>query len=170
MAIIKIISGGQTGADRGGLEAALYCGVPHGGWCPKGRKAEDGRIPERYTLRETDTETYPQRTECNVVDSDATIVFSQGAPAGGSLLTLELARRCGKPWYAVDLTRGSQAEHVAGIVSWLHGKAENAEGTSCGRPPETCVLNMAGSRESENPGMESTVMALMRTIIESVNR
>ncbi|HOC69738.1 MAG TPA: putative molybdenum carrier protein [Candidatus Hydrogenedentes bacterium] len=161
MPIIKILSGGQTGADRGGLEAALRCGVLHGGWCPKGRKAEDGRIPACYTLRETDTENYPQRTERNVVDSDATLVFTRGVPAGGSLLTLELARRYGKPWYAVDLARESWEEHITGIVAWLQGKATDGEGTSCGRPPEACALNVAGSRERENPGIEATVMALM---------
>ncbi len=170
MVILKILSGGQTGADRGGLEAALRCGVPHGGWCPKGRKAEDGRIPARYTLSETDTEDYPQRTERNVLNSDATLVFTRGAPAGGSLLTLELARRYGKPWYAVDLARGSREEHVAGIVSWLQGKAEDAEGISCGRPPQNCVLNVAGSRESETPGIETTVTALMSMVIREVNR
>lgn len=169
MAILKIFSGGQTCADRGGLEAALRCGVPHGGWCPKGRKAEDGRIPARYTLRETDTENYPQRTERNIVDSDATLVFTRGAPAGGSLLTLELAKRYGKPWYMVDLTRGSQEEHVAGIVAWLQGKAAAAEGSFCGQPPDKCVLNVAGSRESENPGIEGAVTAMMIEVLPAVN-
>ncbi|OQC05606.1 MAG: putative molybdenum carrier [Candidatus Hydrogenedentes bacterium ADurb.Bin101] len=170
MAILKIFSGGQTGADRGGFEAALRGGVLHGGWCPKGRKAEDGRIPACYTLRETDTETYPQRTERNIVDSDATLVFTRGAPAGGSLLTLELARRYGKPWYAVDLTRGSREEHVAGIFAWLRGKAADDDGTSWGQPQDNCVLNVAGSRESENPGIESTVTALMCALIASIKQ
>ena len=77
MPIIKIVSGGQTGADRGGLEAALYCDIPHGGWCPKGHKAEDGRIPDKYTLRAMETDDYVVRTEANVVDSDATVIFTK---------------------------------------------------------------------------------------------
>ena len=81
MPIIKIVSGGQTGADRGGLEAAIYCGVPHGGWCPKGRKAEDGHIPGKYNLREMDTADYLARTKANVLDAacDLGMQFQQDA-------------------------------------------------------------------------------------------
>ena len=70
---MKIISGGQTGVDRGALDAAIELEIPHGGWCPQGRTAEDGRISDRYELRETDSPDYPVRTERNVLDSDATL-------------------------------------------------------------------------------------------------
>jgi hypothetical protein len=60
---LKVISGGQTGVDRGALEAAMGMGIPHGGWCPRGRLAEDGIIPARYELWETDTADYAARTE-----------------------------------------------------------------------------------------------------------
>jgi putative molybdenum carrier protein len=73
---IKIVSGGQTGADRAALDWALARGVPCGGWCPKGRKAEDGPIDLKYPLKETPSSSYLQRTEWNVRDSDATVVFS----------------------------------------------------------------------------------------------
>lgn len=73
--ITKIISGGQTGADRGGLDAAIHCGIPHGGWCPKGRIAEDGVIPADYYLNEMASPEYLPRTKANVVDSDATVIF-----------------------------------------------------------------------------------------------
>ena len=108
MPITQLISGGQTGADRGGLEAALYCKVPHGGWCPKGRLAEDGPIPDKYNLQEMTNKDYLKRTEANVVDSDATVVFTYGLPSGGSLRTVEFARKHGKPYEQVDLLHTSR--------------------------------------------------------------
>lgn len=71
MTITRIVSGGQTGADRAGLDAAIHCRLPHGGWCPKGRRAEDGTIPAKYQLRETPSKDYLARTEANVVDPNA---------------------------------------------------------------------------------------------------
>ncbi|MCC6355238.1 MAG: putative molybdenum carrier protein [Verrucomicrobiae bacterium] len=96
--IEKIVSGGQTGADRAALDAAIALGIPHGGWCPKGRRAEDGRIPGRYRLAETPGANYLQRTEWNVRDSDGTVLFTLGkAATGGSRKTIEIARRLGGP-------------------------------------------------------------------------
>lgn len=103
MPIKIIVSGGQTGADRGGLEAAIHCKVPHGGWCPKGRKAEDGVIPEKYQLQETTASGYLKRTEQNVIDSDATIIFTIGEISGGSLKTLEFAEIHNKPVLHIDI-------------------------------------------------------------------
>lgn len=74
--ITKIVSGAQTGADRAGLDVAIRHGFPHGGWCPKGRKAEDGRIGGQYQLVETPTANYLQRTEWNAMDSGGTVVFT----------------------------------------------------------------------------------------------
>jgi hypothetical protein len=95
----KIVSGGQTGADRAALDWALAHGVECGGWCPKGRRAEDGVIPIAYPLTETPSSDYAQRTEWNVRDSDATVIFSL-APrlTGGSRLTRDLAARHGRPF------------------------------------------------------------------------
>src|SRR5258705_210532 len=94
----KIMSGAQTGADRAALDWAIEHGVPHGGWCPKGRPAEDGPIDLRYQLQETPSSSYPQRTEWNVRDSDGTAVFSIGEIlTGGSKKTIELARKHGRP-------------------------------------------------------------------------
>ena len=87
----KIISGGQTGADRAGLDIAIEWGIPHGGWIPKGRKTENGRLPIRYHLKEINAIDYTQRTELNVVDSDGTLLFSHGVLKGGSALTQEFA-------------------------------------------------------------------------------
>ena len=98
-AIPKIISGGQTGADRAALDWALSHNLPCGGWCPKGRKAEDGIIAAKYPLKESSSSSYIQRTEWNVRDSDGTIVLSIAATlSGGSKKTLELARKHRKPY------------------------------------------------------------------------
>jgi Circularly permutated YpsA SLOG family len=94
----KILSGGQTGADRGALDWALAHHVSCGGWCPKGRKAEDGPIDAKYPLKETPSTSYLQRTEWNVRDSDATVLFSIGPTlSGGSKRTIEFARKHKKP-------------------------------------------------------------------------
>ena len=94
----KIVSGGQTGADRAALDWALAHNVPYGGWCPKGRKAEDGPIDAKYPLKETPSASYIQRTEWNVRDSDATVLFSLNRVlSSGSKKTLEFARHHRKP-------------------------------------------------------------------------
>jgi hypothetical protein len=89
--------------DRASLDAALEFGIPCGGWCPKGRKAEDGPIPPRYPLSETPSADYGQRTEWNVRDSDGTLILNSGELAGGTAQTVEIARRLRKPFLVVDL-------------------------------------------------------------------
>lgn len=136
--IAKIISGGQTGVDRGALDAALRLGIPHGGWCPRGRLAEDGRIPDQYDLQELDSSDYTARTEKNVVQSDATLILCRGSISGGTLLTYRLADKYDRPCKVVDL---NEPLDVFDIRNWL---AEHQVGT----------LNVAGPRESQNPGIE----------------
>jgi hypothetical protein len=133
----KIISGGQTGVDRGALEAALELGIPHGGWCPRGRFAEDGRISEQYDLQELDSSDYAARTEKNVVESDATLIGCRGSLSGGTLLTYRLADQHGRPCKVVDL---SEPLDAADVRDWL---AEH----------QIAILNVAGPRESQNPGI-----------------
>ncbi|MDX9859226.1 MAG: putative molybdenum carrier protein [candidate division Zixibacteria bacterium] len=101
--ISKIVSGGQTGADQGGLNASIQLGIPYGGWCRKGRKSENGVIPAIYDLKETASADYRIRTERNVVESDATIVFTYGQPTGGSEMTIALAEKHGKHWIHINL-------------------------------------------------------------------
>lgn len=103
MRLTRIVSGGQTGVDRAGLDAAMEAGIPVGGWCPAGRLAEDGRIPERYPLSELDSPGYAARTERNVIQSDATLVLNIGELADGTALTAEFAREFGKPLLVVQL-------------------------------------------------------------------
>ena len=95
--MLKIISGGQTGADRAALDWAIEHGLTHGGWCPAGRKAEDGPLDAKYQLAETESAKYRVRTTRNVRDSDATLIVNVGDLDGGTLETLRIAERLGKP-------------------------------------------------------------------------
>lgn len=136
--IKKIVSGGQTGGDRAGLDFAIKMGIPHGGWCPKGRKAEDGAIPETYMLIETPSANYLQRTEWNVRDSDATVIFTMaGHLSGGSKRTAEFAAKHRKPCLHLPRHGGSH-EPVLTLQRFV--EANNV-----------AVLNVAGSRASKEP-------------------
>lgn len=160
MRISKIVSGAQTGADRGGLDAAMYCKLPYGGWVPKGRLAEDGTVPGIYTeLRETETRSYLTRTEANVADSDATVIFTRGKLKGGSLKTAEFARKHNRPMLHVDLANSDRSMAIEAVALWLR--------TDC---PDSCALNVAGQRESKAPGIQREVMVMMVDIISTVNR
>ncbi len=144
----KIISGGQTGVDRAALDVALELDVPCGGWCPKGRLAEDGTIDERYPLEEADSPEYPVRTEINVKNSDATLIITQGALSGGTATTLELAKKYRKFHMAVDLLKRKDPEIVK---KWLEFN-------------KVGVLNVAGPRESEIPGIYDSAAKFLRRI------
>jgi hypothetical protein len=106
----KIISGGQTGADRAALDFAIKIKIPHGGFIPKGRLAEDGPLPSKYNLKEMRTKSYPRRTEKNVVDSDGTLIVLRGRLTGGSQYTMDMALLHEKPWLHNDLTETSILE------------------------------------------------------------
>ena len=97
MMVKKIISGGQTGADRAALDVAMELGIEHGGWIPKGRKTENGRLPNKYQLKEMPTASYSKRTEQNIIDSHGTLIISHGKLTGGSALTRRLAKKHKKP-------------------------------------------------------------------------
>ena len=134
----EIISGGQTGADRAALDFAVQQGIPHGGWCPRGRLAEDGTIPAGYRLSETSSADYVERTEWNVRDSDGTVIFSiAGVLSGGSKQTAELARQHGKP--CLHLTR----ERDGGLAASRLREFLSAN--------QIRVLNVAGPRRSQEP-------------------
>ena len=136
MPIQKIVSGGQTGVDRAALDVALELGISCGGWCPRNRIAEDGRIAERYPLKETATSDPSVRTEMNVIDSDGTLVVTWGKPSGGTLLTILCARHHRKPFLEVNLEGQPEIESLR---KWIHSQ-------------EIRVLNIAGPRESHDPG------------------
>jgi hypothetical protein len=138
--ISQLVSGGQTGVDRAALDAALELGIDRRGWCPQGRIAEDGTIPDRYPLLETPSSDPRQRTQWNVRDADATLILSWGEPTNGTLLTVNESRRTGNPLLVIDLAR--EAETAAAVQearSWI------AANVAAG------VLNVAGPRSSQHP-------------------
>ena len=138
MTVIRIISGGQTGADRAGLDFAITHSIPHGGWCPKGRRAEDSVIPDRYALRETPSRDYRQRTEWNVRDSDVTVIFTVGpALTGGSKLTAECATKHGKPWlHLARVAPGDPARRLREFLATHGVKVLNVAGPPASKEPE----------------------------------
>jgi hypothetical protein len=162
--IAKIISGGQTGADRGGLDAALDSGVPHGGWCPKGRISEDRIIPERYNLVETRSTAYPARTEANIVDAHCTVVFTFGKLTGGSKKTVALAQKHQRPCLCLDLSILTDEAAARGVLEWLSPGGLIRSGMAV--PPPNPVLNVAGSRESKAPGIQQRVRDVMRMALK----
>lgn len=146
-----IISGGQTGADRAALDFAIAHGVPHGGWCPLGRRAEDGVLDARYQLRETGSRNYRQRTRRNVAESDATLILNLDELADGSLVTLQFAERANKPACVVALDADDLAAEAARVREWLAAHA-------------VAVLNVAGPRESKRPGIHRKALAFLEAL------
>jgi len=147
--IERVISGGQTGVDRAALDVARELGIPCGGWCPRGRRAEDGAIPERYPLHETPSAGYAQRTEWNVRDSGAVLVLHRGRLRGGTALTVAAARRLGRPCLTVDL---AGVADPAALRAWL--AAQRAH-----------VLDVAGPRESQAPGIGAAARQFLREVL-----
>ncbi len=151
MNIKKIISGGQTGADRAALDFAIENDIPHGGWVPKGRLAEDGAISIRYDLVETDSQDYNVRTEKNIIDSDGTLIMSHGALTGGSALTKAFARKHRRPCLHIDLDSTPEFEAAVEISNWM---------TQYGIE----TLNVAGSRASKDPGIYNATLNVLETV------
>lgn len=157
----KIISGGQTGVDRAALDAAITLRIPHGGHCPRGRLAEDGVIPRRYRLIETNSVAYRIRTERNVKNSDATLVILRSRPDRGTKLTISLARRHRKACLVINLAAVRRREALQRVRSWLrrHGVR---------------ILNVAGSRESRSLGIHqaaaSFLLRLLRRRVQKKRR
>ncbi len=140
----KIISGGQTGVDRAGLDVAIALGIEHGGWCPKGRMSEDGTIPSCYDLVEIDERDYRLRTEKNVLASDATLILYLRSMRRGTALTQRFCDDHGKLALAIDLAKFTPDD----VARWLFEF----------RPT---TLNVAGPRESSHPGIHETAMEFL---------
>ena len=151
LALERIVSGGQTGADRAALDWAIAHGIEHGGWCPRGRRAEDGRIARTYQLRETPSRDYAQRTRWNVRDSDGTLIISQSQElSGGSGYTARCAERLGRPWQHVH----PGADSVARVAAFLEQHRIR-------------TLNVAGPRVSTDPGIYEYVYAILEQFAEA---
>jgi hypothetical protein len=145
----KIISGGQTGVDRAALGAAIELGIQRGGWCPKGRKAEDGVIPDHYPLQETSSASYPVRTEKNVKDSDGTLIPTIEPVTGEIALTPKVAQKLRKPHLVIDLSKEPDPNAVR---KW-------------GQEYSIKVLNVAGPRESKTPGIHGRTFQFLCGIL-----
>ncbi len=145
----RVVSGGQTGVDRAALDVALELGIPCGGWCPRGREAEDGPIAARYPLTETPAAGYAQRTEWNVRDSDGTLVLTRGEPTGGTAMTIAIAARLRKPCLVLDLAGPPDLSSVQG---WANANT-------------IAVVNIAGPRESGSPGIYAQAVLCLRTTL-----
>lgn len=150
--IHKIISGGQTGADQGALDAAIeYC-FPYGGWIPRARLTEDGPLPETYRLQEMPTKDYKKRTLQNVLDADGTLLISRGKLTGGSKLTMDYANSHGKPCKHINLQEDFPLFAVPGVYSWVHQNSIE-------------VLNVAGPRASKDPGIYDDVKLIITGVL-----
>ena len=149
--LTKIISGGQTGADRAALDAAIKLEISHGGWIPAGRRTEDGPLPPEYGMQEMLTASYPKRTEKNVIDSDGTLILTHGLLTGGSKLTRLYAIENNRPYIHIDLLRSSAFKAVTLIVDWL--ASHRIE-----------VLNVAGSSASKDPLIYDKTLHILTSV------
>jgi hypothetical protein len=149
----KIVSGGQTGVDRAALDFAIRCGIPHGGYCPKGRRSESGRIADQYRLLECASPDYAMRTALNVAHSDGTLVLTRGRPEGGTQRTIYLCREYGKPAFIIDLDRKLKR---ADFAAWLN--AHQIE-----------TLNVAGPRESKQSGISRQARQALEDLFAAID-
>ncbi len=151
----RIVAGGQTGVDRGALSAALGAGVEAGGWCPKGRRAEDGTIPDKYPMQEMTSPDYADRTKANVKASDATLILSRDTELeGGTKLTRRFAVQLDKPFLQAKLG-GGLVEEARAVADWVM-----REGVD--------VLNVAGPRESKEPGIQGEAEEFVAVLIDEL--
>lgn len=152
--IKKIISGGQTGADQAALDAAIGWDIPHGGWIPKGRLTEAGRLPNKYKLDEMPTKSYRARTEKNVIDSDGTLIVSHGPLTGGSKFTKDKAKKHDKLFLHIDLNKVNSFQAAQEIHNWIdENKIE--------------ILNVAGSRASKDPHIYQATKHLLTIVFHT---
>jgi len=161
--ISKIVSGGQTGVDRAALDVAIFLEIPHGGWCPRGRKAEDGSISTVYQLTETGSANYVVRTEKNVTDSGGTLILYRNRMTRGTALTASFTRRHGRPCLAIDIAAMQTGdsdeqwmeEKVAEVHAWLTQESID-------------LLNVAGPRESTSSGITEDAHTLLLNVFAEI--
>ncbi|MFK7817811.1 MAG: putative molybdenum carrier protein [Planctomycetaceae bacterium] len=149
--ITRIVSGGQTGVDRAALDCAMGLGFEVDGWCPAGRRSEDGRIPDQYPLRETETRNYAVRTRFNVRDSDGTLLIAPMPLTRGTALTLSFAKSHPKPHLLIDINDAENSENR--FAEWI---AEH----------RIRVLNVAGPRASSDPSLYDRCVQLLNKLLK----
>jgi hypothetical protein len=152
MTLKKIVSGFQTGADIGGIDAAILCGFPYDGCVPKGRRTETGPLDEKYHVQEMPTNSYPMRTEQNIIDSDGTVIFTHGKLSGGSDLTRKLAIKNEKPWMHLDMLKYSTGSAVSILSEWIDQNGIE-------------VLNIAGRSASKDAEIYSKTFAVVEGLL-----
>ena len=143
--LLRIISGGQTGVDRAALDVAFALGLPHGGFCPRGRRAEDGPIPPHYPMEELESEDYAVRTERNIIEADATLILYRTRMTGGTLLTFNLAKKHFKPYRTIRLDR---TYDIQSLLQWI-------------QDTPVLTLNVAGPRASTDPEIYELAAAFL---------
>jgi len=150
----KIISGGQTGADRAGLDFAIDHSIPHGGWIPKGRRTEQGPLDSKYQLEETNNTFYPDRTKRNIMDSDGTLIVAYGPvkKKGGTALTYRLCGQVKKPCCYINLNMLTIPEAAQDVASWIRSNSIR-------------VLNVAGPKESIEPNIHVDTYNLLKSVL-----
>lgn len=154
----KIVTGGQTGADRAAWDAAIEARIATGGFVPGGRMAEDGPIPGKYPgLIETESADPAERTRLNVINSDATLLFSDGPPFGGSRLTAELAEEHKKPLLHIDMALVPGEAGIEMAAEWLRSNGVR-------------ILNIAGPRASEDPLIYDAVREFLGGLFAIIGR
>jgi len=149
--IKQIVSGGQTGVDRAGLDVAIKLGIAYGGWIPRGRLTESGALPQKYHLKETSSSQYSVRTEKNVVAADGTLIISRGSLTGGSGYTREMAIKHGRPWLHIDLNRMAAFHAATAVNNWILKK-------------EIEILNVAGPRASADPAIYQDTLNILESV------
>ena len=154
MALAKIISGGQTGVDRGALEAALDNKFPCGGWCPPGRMAEDGPIDDIYPMSEMDHGSYAERTRQNVIDSDGTVIIYFGELEGGTRVTLQYCIKLKKPHKLINARKIPLMQAAGSITYFIDSFSIR-------------ILNVAGPRKSKVTEANNYAYKVMSNVIES---
>jgi len=156
--LFKIVSGGQTGVDRAALDVAIKLEINYGGWCPKGRKAEDGIIPINYQMSETASDDYSERTKLNIRDSDGTLIFVPSMPikvTDGTILSINEVNDKHKPYFIMDLSNEFDIRTCTLFRDWI---SENNIRT----------LNVAGPRESQAPGIHNKSFECLVDLIKFV--
>ncbi|NWH04911.1 putative molybdenum carrier protein [Desulfobacter latus] len=148
----KIVSGGQTGADRAALDVAMKFNIPHGGWITKGRRTESGPLPDIYKLTEMDTRDYPARTRQNIIDSDGTVIIARGPLTGGSSLTHVFARKADKWVCRINLLEQDVFEAALILHAFILDRGIR-------------ILNVAGPRASHDPDIYYDVKAILTALL-----
>jgi len=148
----KIVSGGQTGADRAALDVAIKFNIPHGGWIAKGRRTESGPLPDFYNLKEMTTRDYPARTRQNILDSDGTVIIARGPLTGGSALTYAFARETGKWVCRINLLEQDTFDAALNLHDFILDKGIR-------------VLNVAGPRAGHDPDIYYDVKSILTAVL-----